>query len=218
MIERNDLVRQRTKDKAVLERFVEGGPKYDGKAQKADRWMSKLKLYFKTRDSAMYSDVVLKSCMWICLGDDAQTRAINMGDDSQAMLHYTAAEYCTKLVAQFVNVNNQQSAAEKYMKRKQTASEDVMFYLHAKQQLYIQAYPQPMRSFLQFKDNMIRGILNPDLKLSIERGCLYMTSMSDITDRVRQELWILQNWNLDPKNPNTSLVGLRDDKLRNGED
>ena len=29
---------------------------------------------------------------------------------------------------------------------------------------------------------------------------------------------MLRNWNLDPKNPNSSLVGLRDDKLRIGED
>ena len=45
-----------------------------------------------------------------------------------------------------------------------------------------------------------------------------MTSMSEITDRVRQELQILREWNSDPKNPNTSLVGLRDDRLRTVED
>ena len=75
--------------------------------------------------------------MWSCLGEAAQIKALNMGDDSRAMLHYTAAEYCEKLVAQFVNVNNKQTAAEEYMKRKQTASEDVMFYLY----LYSSVHP-----------------------------------------------------------------------------
>ena len=94
--------------------------------------------------------------MWICLGEDAQIKATNMGDDSRAMLHLTAAEYCAKLVAQFVNVNHKQEAAEEYMKRKQSASEDVMFYFHVKQMLYIQAYPPSRRSFVQFRDDMIR--------------------------------------------------------------
>ena len=65
---------------------------------------------------------------------------------------------------------------------------------------------------------MIRGILNSDLKLSVERACLYATSLSEITDRMRQELRMLRNWNSDPKNPNASLVGLRDDLLRTVED
>ena len=81
--------------------------------------MSNLKLYFKNHRSIIYSDEVLKSCMWTCLTDRARTRAVNMGDDSRAMLHYTAAEYCTKLVAQFVNVNHQETAAEEYVRRKQ---------------------------------------------------------------------------------------------------
>ena len=216
--EQERLVTQETKDRIVLRRFIHEGPKYDGDAKKADRFLSKLKQYFKTNDSNTYTDEVLKRCMWNCLGDDAQTRAVNMGDDSSAMLNYTAGEYCAKLVAQFVNVNHQQTAANEYMKRKQTASEDVMFYLHAKQQLYIMAYPPAMRSFPQFKTDMIRGIMNSDLKLNVQRGCLDMTNMSDITERVRQELQILREWNLDPKHPNTSLVGLRDDKLRIGED
>ena len=105
--EQTSLVTQMTKEEAVREKFDEGGPKYDGDAQKADLWMNKLKQYFKNRNSVMYSDEVLKSCMWNCLGDNAQTRAVNMGDDSRAMLHYTAAEYCAKVVAQFVNVNSQ---------------------------------------------------------------------------------------------------------------
>ena len=95
-------------------------------------------------------------------GRSTQIKALNMGDGSRAMLHYTAAEYGEKLVAQFVNVNNKQTAAEEYMMRKQKASQDVLFYLHAKQQLYIQAYPPAMRSFVQFRDDMIRGILNSD--------------------------------------------------------
>jgi len=42
--------------------------------------------------------------------------------------------------------------------------------------------------------------------------------MSEITDRVRQELRILRNWNSDPQNSNPSLVGLKDDKLRTVEE
>ena len=42
--------------------------------------------------------------------------------------------------------------------------------------------------------------------------------MSELTDRMRQELRMLRNWNSNPKNPNTSLVGLKDDKLRFVED
>ena len=216
--EENQLITQETKDEAVLRKFINEGPKYDGDARKADHWMSKLKQYYQTNKSTMYADEELKRCMWNCLGDNAQIKALCMGADSRAMLHYTAAEYGEKLVAQFVNVNNKQTAAEEYMKRKQTASEDVMFYLYAKQQLYIHAYPPAMRSFVQFRDDMIRGILNSDLQLQVERACLYSTSMSELTDRMRQELRMLRNWNSNPKNPNTSLVGLKDDKLRFVED
>ena len=216
--EENQLITQETKDEAVLRKFINEGPKYDGDARKADHWMSKLKQYCETNESTMYTDRELKRCMWNCLGDNAQIKALCMGADSRAMLHYTAAEYGEKLVAQFVNVNNKQTAAEEYMKRKQTASEDVMFYLYAKQQLYIHAYPPAMRSFVQFRDDMIRGILNSDLQLQVERACLYSTSMSELTDRMRQELRMLRNWNSNPKNPNTSLVGLKDDKLRFVED
>jgi len=162
------LIKQRIKDLDKLGKFVEGGPQNDGDSQKADRWMSNLKLNFKKHRSIIYSDEVLKNCMLTCLTDRARTRAVNMGDDSRAMLHYTAAEYCTKLVTQFVNVNHQETAAEEYVRRKQTPSEELMFYLHAKQQLYIQAYPPPMRSFTQLKMDMIKGILKPELRLSVE--------------------------------------------------
>ena len=106
--EQERMITQETKDEAVLRKFINEGPQYDGDARKADHWMSKLKQYCETNKSNMYADRELKRCMWNCLEDNAQIKALCMGDDSRAMMHYTAAEYGEKLVAQFVNVNNKQ--------------------------------------------------------------------------------------------------------------
>ena len=62
--EQERLVIQETKDRIVLRRFIHEGPKYDSDAKKADRFLSKLKQYFKTNNSTMYTDKVLKRCMW----------------------------------------------------------------------------------------------------------------------------------------------------------
>ena len=97
-----------------------------------------------------------------------------------------------------------------YMALKQARNEDAQQYYMDKLRLFVQAYPQARRSLVEFKNAMLLGMYNAELR----KTCLMfmpkeLKHEKEIKAVLVHQLVNLRTYNQDPRAPAQDMAGLR---------
>ena len=97
-----------------------------------------------------------------------------------------------------------------YKAKKQYANEDVLEYYENKLNLFLQAYTPVEHNLEQFKDSVLAEGLNTEFMRGARSRLRAVKEEWKIRNALDVELKLMRTWHLDPRNPNCSLVGLKD--------
>ena len=87
-----------------------------------------------------------------------------MKPDGLAFDNYEIGEFFQELLKKFTHEKDEEGWKMEYMAKRQARNEDARQYYTDKLRLFVQAYPPARRSLVEFKNSMLLGLYNPELR------------------------------------------------------
>ena len=81
-----------------------------------------------------------------------------------AFKKYETGVFFTELLKRFSEEKYEEGRKQEYLVRKQESDEDIREYYSDKMRSWIQAYAPDKRSIVEFKDEILMGLFNAELK------------------------------------------------------
>jgi len=127
-----------------------------------------------------------------------------------AFENYETGELFEELLKKFAQEKDEEGRKQEYVARKQGRNEDPRKYYTDKLRLWVQAYAPARRSLTEFKNAMLLGLYNTELK----KTCLVfmpkeLKHESEIKAVLDHQLINLRTYHTDPRAPSQDLSGLR---------
>ena len=84
--------------------------------------------------------------------------------DGLAFNNYEIGEFFQELLKKFTHEKDEEGRKMEYMAKRQAKNEDARQYYTDKLRLFVQAYPPARRSLVEFKNSMLLGLYNSELR------------------------------------------------------
>ena len=112
-----------------------------------------------------------------------------------------------EFLKKFAQEKDEEGRKMEYPSRKQSRNEDARKYYTDKLRLWVQAYAPAKRSLVEFKNAMLLGLYNAELR----KTCLIFMPKheSEIKAVLDHQLINLRTYNQDPRAPAQDMAGLR---------
>ena len=99
-----------------------------------------------------------------CITGKAQLEIVLLKPDGLAFDNYEIGEFFQELLKKFTHEKDEEGWKMEYMVRRHARNEDARQYYTDKLRLFVQAYPPARRSLVEFKNSMLLGLYNPELR------------------------------------------------------
>ena len=127
----------------------------------------------------MIPNNVIKRMLLDCIDGKAQSEIVLLRPDGLPFQNYEIGEFFQEPLKKFTHEKDEEGRKMEYMVRRQARNEDARQYYTDKLQLFLQAYPPARRSLVEFKNRMLLGLYNAELR----KTCLS-------SNRVRTYCWV----------------------------
>ena len=97
----------------------------------------------------------------------AQSEIVLLRPDGLALDSYKIVEFFQELLKKFTHEKDEEGRKMEYMARRQARNEDARHYYTDKLRLFVQAYPHPRRSLVEFKNSMLLDLYNAELRKNL---------------------------------------------------
>ena len=99
-----------------------------------------------------------------CITGKAQSEIVLLKPDGLAFDNYKIGEFFQELLKKFTHKKDKEVRKMECLARRQARNEDARQYYTDKLRLFVQAYPPARRSLVEFKNNMLLGLYNAELR------------------------------------------------------
>ena len=205
-----ELSRARDRFQKRILAFAQGAPEYDGKPEKVFDWCEKLEKYLRRHSWEEIPNDEIKKMLLECITGPAVQEIVLLQPSELAFDNYETGEFFTELLKKFSQEKDEEGRIQEYTNRKQGRNEDPRKYYTDKLRLWVQAYAPARRSLTEFKNAMLLGLYNTELK----KTCLMfmpreLKHESEIKAVMDHQLINLRTYHTDPRAPSQDLSGLR---------
>ena len=143
-----------------------------------------------------------------CKEGKAQSEIVLLRPDGLAFKNYEIGEFFQELLKKFSHEMDEEGRKMEYMARRQARKEDVRQYFTDKLRLFVQAYPPARRRLVEFKNAMLLGLYNAELRkpcrMVMPKGIKHVREVKAIQDH---QLVNLRMYNMDPRAPAQDMAG-----------
>ena len=106
----------------------------------------------------------IKRMLLDCIMGKAQSEIVLLKPDGLAFNSYKIGEFFRELLKIFTQEKDEEGRKMEYLTRRQARNEDARQYYTDKLRLFVQAYHPARRSFVEFKNSMLLGLYNAELR------------------------------------------------------
>ena len=99
-----------------------------------------------------------------CIRGSARLEIVMLQPEGLALENYETGEFFTELLKKFSQEKDEEGRKQEYTARKQEQNKDPRKYYTDKMRLWVQAYPLAKRSLIEFKNAMLMGLYNAELR------------------------------------------------------
>ena len=99
-----------------------------------------------------------------CITGKAQSEIVLLKPDGLAFDNYKIGEFFQELLKKFTHKKDKEVWKMECLARRQARNEDARQYYTDKLRLFVQAYPPARRSLVEFKNNMLLGLYNAEIR------------------------------------------------------
>ena len=144
--------------------FVGGAPEYDGKPEKVFDWCERLEKYLRRHNWEEIPNDEVKKMLLECITGPAVQETVLLQPSGLAFENYETGEFFTELLKKFSQEKDEEGRIHEYVNWKQGRNEDPRKYYTDKLRLWVQAYAPARRSLTEFKNAMLLGLYNTELR------------------------------------------------------
>ena len=112
----------------------------------------------------MIPNNVIKRMLLDCIDGKAQSEIVLLRPDGLPFQNYEIGEFSQELLKKFTHEKDEEGWKMEYMVRRQARNEDARQYYTNKLQLFLQTRPPARRSLVEFKNGMLLGLYNAELR------------------------------------------------------
>ena len=172
-------------------------------------WCNELEKHLSRYECETIPNDVIKRMLLDCIEGKAQSEIVLLQPDGLAYENYEIGEFFQELLKEFTHKKDEEGRKMEYMARRQARNEDAQQYYTDKLRLFVQAYPPARRSLVEFKNAMLLGLYNAELR----KSCLKFMPKEikherEIKAILDHQLVNLRTYNLDPRAPAQDMAGL----------
>ena len=196
--------------KKKLRNFSSCAPPYDGNPSKVFDWCGELEKHLSRYKFDTIPNYTIKRMLLDCITGKEQSEIVLLRPDGLAFDSYKIGEFFQELLKKFTHDKDEEGRKMEYMARRQARNEDAQQYYTDKLRLFVQAYPPARRSLVEFKNSVLLGLYNAELR----KTCL-MFMLKEIKHEreikavLYHQLVNLRTYNLDPRAPAQDMAGLQ---------
>ena len=152
----------------------------------------------------------IKRMLLDCITGKAQSEIVLLKPDGLAFDNYGIGKFFQELLKKFTHEKDKEGRKMEYLDSRQARNEDARQYYTDKLRLFVQAYPPARRSLVEFKNNMLLGLYNAELR---ETFLMFMPKdikhEREIKAVLDHQLVNLRTYNLDPRALPQDMAGLQ---------
>ena len=127
-------------------------------------WCSQLEKHLSRFKCETIPNDTVKRMLLDCITGKAQLEIVLLKPDGLAFDNYEIGEFFQELLKKFTHEKDEEGWKMEYMVRRHARNEDARQYYTDKLRLFVQAYPPARRSLVEFKNSMLLGLYNPELR------------------------------------------------------
>ena len=139
-----------------------------------------------------------------CIEGKAQSEIVLLRPDGLALENYEIEEFFQELLKKFTHEKDEEGRKMECIARRQARNKDSRQYYTDKLRLFVQAYTLAMRSLVEFKNAMLLGLYNAELRKTF----LMFKHEREIKAVLDHQLVNLRTYNMDSRAPAQDMAGL----------
>ena len=190
--------------------FVEGAPQYDGKSEEIHIWCWRLERYLRRHECETIPNEAVKQMLLRCIPGYPKQEIMLLQPSGLDFENCETGEFFTEFLKQLSQEKDEEDWKQEYFARKQERNEDPRKYYTDKLRLWEQAYAPAQRSLNEFKNAMLMGLYNAELR----KTCLNfmpkeLKQENEIKAVLDQQLVNFRKYNMYSRVPSQDMAWIR---------